>query len=143
MSTTTHFSFTKTGLLPDVPTLNSNLDAIDTAIAGRAQLVAAPSTATSAGVAGQIAFDATHIYVCVATNTWVSCGAGNVLMKFLSGDSKFDELQEQLHSLKSKTPQDAAAIAEIERQLAALRDERLAKSQSDLQQRIFNSLMRR
>lgn len=71
MSTTTHFSFTKTGLLPDVPTLNANLDAIDTAIAGRAQLVAAPATATSAGVAGQIAFDATHFYVCVATNTWV------------------------------------------------------------------------
>ena len=35
------------------------------------QLVAAPSTASSAGVPGQIAYDATHIYVCVATNTWV------------------------------------------------------------------------
>jgi len=33
--------------------------------------VAAPSTASSAGVAGQWAYDATHIYVCVATNTWV------------------------------------------------------------------------
>jgi hypothetical protein len=34
-------------------------------------LVAAPSTASSAGAAGQFAYDATHIYVCVATNTWV------------------------------------------------------------------------
>lgn len=38
---------------------------------GYSQLVAAPSTASSTGVAGQIAYDATHIYVCVATNTWV------------------------------------------------------------------------
>lgn len=34
-------------------------------------LVAAPGTASSTGIAGQIAYDATHIYVCVATNTWV------------------------------------------------------------------------
>jgi hypothetical protein len=33
--------------------------------------VAAPSAATSAGVAGTWAYDSTHIYVCVATNTWV------------------------------------------------------------------------
>lgn len=36
-----------------------------------APLVAAPAAADSAGTAGQIAYDATHIYVCVATNTWV------------------------------------------------------------------------
>lgn len=35
------------------------------------QLVAAPSTASSPGVAGQVAYDATHIYVCIATNSWV------------------------------------------------------------------------
>lgn len=34
-------------------------------------VVAAPATATSPGTAGQIAYDATNIYVCVATNTWV------------------------------------------------------------------------
>jgi hypothetical protein len=39
--------------------------------AGVPQLVAAPATSSSAGVAGQIAYDATHIYVCVAPNTWV------------------------------------------------------------------------
>ena len=31
----------------------------------------APASATSAGTPGQIAWDATHIYVCVAKNTWV------------------------------------------------------------------------
>jgi hypothetical protein len=30
-----------------------------------------PATATSTGTAGQVAYDATHLYVCVATNTWV------------------------------------------------------------------------
>lgn len=66
-------------------TANGVFDAIDEQVhtnAGAAEqvankhttypgLVAAPSTATSAGVAGSIAYDATHIYVCVATNTWV------------------------------------------------------------------------
>jgi hypothetical protein len=31
----------------------------------------APSTSSSPGTAGQIAWDATHIYVCVAANTWL------------------------------------------------------------------------
>ena len=29
-----------------------------------------PSTNTSTGSVGQIAYDSTHIYLCVATNTW-------------------------------------------------------------------------
>ena len=33
--------------------------------------VAYPTTASSAGISGQVAYDATHIYVCVSTNTWV------------------------------------------------------------------------
>jgi hypothetical protein len=32
--------------------------------------VAAPATASSAGLAGQIAYDASYFYVCTATNTW-------------------------------------------------------------------------
>jgi hypothetical protein len=36
-----------------------------------AEVVAAPPTSTSAGSAGQIAFDARFFYRCVATNTWV------------------------------------------------------------------------
>lgn len=34
-------------------------------------LVAAPTTATSTGTKGQIAIDASYIYICTATNTWV------------------------------------------------------------------------
>lgn len=32
---------------------------------------AVPATASSTGTAGQIAWDASHVYVCTATNTWV------------------------------------------------------------------------
>ena len=52
---------------PVVDAVNANADALD----GAAIIVAAPGSATATGKAGQIAFDATHIYVCVATNTWV------------------------------------------------------------------------
>ena len=34
-------------------------------------LVSAPASAGATGTAGSIAYDSTHIYVCVATNTWV------------------------------------------------------------------------
>lgn len=63
-------------------------------------------------------------------------------MKFLSGDEKYDALQKQLALLTSASPRDAAAIAGVERQLAAIRDERLAKAQQQLQQSIFRALMR-
>jgi hypothetical protein len=36
-----------------------------------ATFVAAPLHATSAGIAGQVAYDATHFYVCIAANTWI------------------------------------------------------------------------
>jgi ABC-type proline/glycine betaine transport system permease subunit len=52
---------------PTVDAVNSNASILDAA----ALIVAAPALATSAGKAGQIAFDATHFYVCVALNTWV------------------------------------------------------------------------
>lgn len=52
--------------------------ALDASIAKRrahagkmANWVPAPETATSAGTAGQIAYDDSFIYVCVATDTWV------------------------------------------------------------------------
>lgn len=35
------------------------------------QIVAVPSTATSSGQVGQIAYDSNFFYVCVANNTWV------------------------------------------------------------------------
>jgi hypothetical protein len=52
---------------PIVDSLNANAAILDNA----AIIVAAPALATSTGKAGQIAYDATHIYVCVATNVWV------------------------------------------------------------------------
>jgi hypothetical protein len=33
--------------------------------------VAVPLSSSAAGTVGQIAFDASHFYVCVATDTWV------------------------------------------------------------------------
>jgi hypothetical protein len=32
--------------------------------------ISAPATATSVGIQGQIAYDSTYIYICIATNTW-------------------------------------------------------------------------
>jgi hypothetical protein len=37
---------------------------------GVPKLVTAPSTASSAGTAGQVAYDTSYFYVCTATNTW-------------------------------------------------------------------------
>lgn len=39
--------------------------------------VAVPATATSTGVAGQVAYSTTHFYICVSANLWrrVSIGA--------------------------------------------------------------------
>jgi hypothetical protein len=51
---------------PTVDAVNSNAAILDAA----ALIVAAPALATSAGKPGQLAFDATHVYVCVALNTW-------------------------------------------------------------------------
>lgn len=36
--------------------------------------VAAPATAASPGTAGSMAYDASFLYVCVATDTWVRVG---------------------------------------------------------------------
>ena len=54
-------------------TLNTALDTLDTRITAleTQRIVAKPATASSSGTAGQLAYDATHLYVCVATNTWV------------------------------------------------------------------------
>ena len=39
--------------------------------------VEVPSTATSAGVVGQIAADASYIYMCIGTNSWVRASAAS------------------------------------------------------------------
>ena len=33
-------------------------------------IVEVPSSATSKGISGQVAYNATHLYICVAENTW-------------------------------------------------------------------------
>jgi hypothetical protein len=40
-------------------------------------LVSVPLTNTSTGTVGQIASDATHLYVCVGTNSWVRINKDN------------------------------------------------------------------
>lgn len=30
-----------------------------------------PATSSSPGMPGSLAYDATHVYICIATNTWV------------------------------------------------------------------------
>lgn len=39
----------------------------------------APATASSAGAAGQVAWDADYIYVCTATNTWKRAASSNMV----------------------------------------------------------------
>jgi hypothetical protein len=54
---------TMTGALV-VPTVDSTGDNT------RIRTARTPATATATGLPGQICWDATHLYVCVATNTW-------------------------------------------------------------------------
>ncbi len=35
-----------------------------------------PASATAAGIAGEVAWDANYIYVCIATNTWKRVAIG-------------------------------------------------------------------
>jgi hypothetical protein len=69
LNTTTNQLRIVTSVLDSGTGLPSTTSGVATTVA----LVAptAPATATSTGIAGQIAYDATHIYVCIATNTWV------------------------------------------------------------------------
>lgn len=56
------------------PAITLSLGAITpTSVAATTTLIASapPATASSTGVAGTITWDATHVYICVATDTWV------------------------------------------------------------------------
>ena len=48
--------------------LNSALDYLD---AKTVTVVAVPSTNSSTGVVGNIAYNSTHLFVCVGTNSWI------------------------------------------------------------------------
>jgi predicted nucleic acid-binding protein len=52
-------------------TLNAALDSLDVRIVPIETIASATKTATSTGVKGEMAYDATYLYVCVATNTWI------------------------------------------------------------------------
>jgi len=43
---------------------------IDTILATTPTIVAVPSTSTSIGAVGQLAWDSSYLYLCVATNVW-------------------------------------------------------------------------
>ena len=44
---------------------------------GQVEVVAAPATPTSTGTAGQLAYDQSHVYVCVETDTWIRINRQN------------------------------------------------------------------
>lgn len=54
----------------DVP-LNAALNALDARLATQESLTAATKTATSTGTKGQMAYDTSYLYICVATNSWI------------------------------------------------------------------------
>lgn len=49
----------------------SEISAIQATLSSTPTIVPAPVGATAYGIPGQIAYDSTHFYVCIATNTWV------------------------------------------------------------------------
>ena len=49
-------------------TLNTALDYIN---AKAVNVVTVPETASSTGVVGNIAYNSTHLFVCVATDSWI------------------------------------------------------------------------
>jgi hypothetical protein len=60
-----------TALQSNVATIYSNISTINNQLQATVQSNATPVSSSSVGSAGQIAYDSTHIYVCVATNTWL------------------------------------------------------------------------
>lgn len=62
--------FPPVGLDPTVTEVLTDASNIDVAQLSNF-VTTVPSTRTSAGTKGQIAYDSTHLYVCVATDTWI------------------------------------------------------------------------
>lgn len=54
----------------DTP-LNAALDSLDVRIGVFEGITNATKTATATGTKGQLAYDNTYLYICVATNTWI------------------------------------------------------------------------
>lgn len=49
----------------------TEISALQANSAVSAQFVSVPITSTSAGAPGQLAYDSTHLYLCIANKTWV------------------------------------------------------------------------
>ena len=49
----------------------SAADYTDTATTGAVTFVAVPASASATGTAGQISFDGSYLYVCIASSTWM------------------------------------------------------------------------
>lgn len=60
-----------TALQANITNINSSIANVNSQLGKTVQSNATPVSASSVGTAGQIAYDSTHIYVCVATNTWM------------------------------------------------------------------------
>jgi hypothetical protein len=56
-------------LLSLVNNLGQVLKSIQTTFPG--QFVAVPATSTSPGIPNQVAYDATHLYICIGPSKWV------------------------------------------------------------------------
>lgn len=65
---TTHAATAKCGTIADFGHVESLRAQVAEGLPANSNF---PATAASPGTPGQIAYDATHIYVCIATNTWV------------------------------------------------------------------------
>jgi len=55
----------------EISALQANVVTLQSTTSNLVHSNATPTSATDIGTAGQIAYDASHIYVCIATNTWV------------------------------------------------------------------------
>jgi hypothetical protein len=49
----------------------AEISAIQATLTSTPSIVGVPASASDRGTAGQIAYDATHLYVCIADHTWV------------------------------------------------------------------------
>ncbi len=61
-------------LVEDYRSIFTGLSDLTDAINNIAAVTQPPATASSTGTAGQIAFDASFFYVCIATDTWLRAG---------------------------------------------------------------------
>jgi len=66
------------GFRTNFTTIRNNLNtaakeitALQATLATTPTIVGVPVSHTAAGTAGQIAYDNTHLYVCIATNSWI------------------------------------------------------------------------